>query len=358
MPQKEPNRPDYVTVEWLNDVLRQAGLLKSSKVESIEKELIGEGKAWLSTVFIVRVRYDSPDDNAPRSFVLKILTESRAARDFRYELDAYSREINFYSTLAKKIPIRLPELYYSQCGWYENFILMEDLSGLTHGDLVAGMSPGQIISTLQVLSKVHAVYWKDSDLNNLRWLPKTNNTEEGYELNWGSFTELCGGFIDSRGLNIGQKLRTHIPWLLDEISKSPMTLTNDDMKADNLLFGEPGSSESVVILDWQFSIYSLGAIDVARLIGGSKLPNERSGRELEALKSWYEGLLENGVKDYSWDQAQRDFKLGALYNLLFPVRYHRGITRAEGRALEYIHSLYGRLFSFASEIEADSILPG
>ena len=128
------------------------------------------------------------------------------------------------------------------------------------------------------------------------------------------------------------------------------------MKVDNLLFGGADSDEIVVILDWQFVIRSMGAIDVARLIGGSWHPSEREGRQYEALRLWYDKLLENRVEDYSWDDAQRDLRIGALYCLCFPVHFHKGITRAQGRALEYIKVLYSGLFSQALEIDAEIIL--
>jgi hypothetical protein len=87
------------------------------------------------------------------------------------------------------------------------------------------------------------------------------------------------------------------------------------------------------------------------------LVDDRRGREYEALRHWYDKLLENRVADYTWSEAQRDFKLASLYCLTFPVHFHTGITRAEGRALEYVKALYSRLFLFVSEIDAEILIP-
>ena len=122
-------------------------------------------------------------------------------------------------------------------------------------------------------------------------MPETNKIDIDYAEMWDSFVELCGDFIDPDGLRIGTELRDHIPWLSETISQRPSTLVHDDMKADNLLFGESGSDDAVVILDWQFVIRSMAAIDVARLIGGSWYPSERQGLQLEALKHWHGKLL-------------------------------------------------------------------
>jgi len=354
---RHPKHPDDITPEWLTNALRKAGIIKNSSVKSIKKETMAEGKAWLSTIVKVGVEYDFPEKDVPSSYVIKLLSESRMFREFSYEIQAFKREINFYKELADTIPIRLPNLFYSDNGYHCNLMLMEDLSYLTPGDQVIGMNQEQVLTTLESLAIVHGAYWQNPSLDTLEWMPTTNNIESDYAENWDSFVELCAYFLDSEGLKIGEKLKAHVSWLFEEITSRPKTLTHDDMKEDNLLFGEPGTDEAVVILDWQFAIRSMGANDVARLIGGSELPSERKGRQFEALRHWYDKLLEQGVNNYSWDEAQRDFRLGALSCLSFPVHFHKGIVRAEGRALEYVIAMYSRLFSLAVEIDAESVLP-
>lgn len=353
---KHPRHPDEITPLWLTEVLKEAGLIANSSVASIKKEQIAQGKAWLSTILKIEVDYDSPIDSAPNFFVLKLLSESRANRDFSYEQQAYEREINFYNNVADTIPIRLPKLFYSVTGSDCNLLLMEDLSHLTPGDQIRGMNHEQVLITLESLAKVHSTYWNNPILDSFNWMPSTNNIDVDYNENWDSFVELCGYFVDDEALKVGEKLRDHTPWLLDEISKRPKTLVHDDMKVDNLLFGNTGTNEEVVILDWQFAIRSMGAIDVARLIGGSMFPREREGYHFEALRYWHDKLLENGVENYKWEEAKRDYKSGALSCLTFPVHFHKGIKTAQGRPLEYIQTLYSGLFLFALEIEADSVL--
>ena len=355
--EKHPKHPDEITPQWLTEVLTEAGVLTNSNIKNIKIEMMAEGKAWLSKIVKIEVEYETPIDNAPQSFVIKMLAESRMFREFSYEMDAFKREIRFYTEVAPNLPIRFPKLYYSLNGLKNNLMIMEDLSYLTPGDQVVGMSNEQVLLALESIAKYHSCYWENVALDSISWMPTSNNVHQDYVENWDSFVELCSYFIDPEGLKIGEKLKPHINWLFDEISKSPRTLIHDDMKEDNLLFGEPGTKEAVVILDWQFATRSTGVIDVARLIGGSQTPIVREGHQFESLRYWYELLFENGVKYYSWDEAQRDFKFAALSSLVFPVHFHKGIVRAEGRALEYVESMYSRLFSFVIEIEADSVLP-
>jgi len=349
-----PQTPDEITPEWLNSVLKKSGILFDSNVLSLEKESLGEGRAWLSNILKLEVDYTQSSKYLPKSFILKMLSKSRF-READYELAAYQREINFYQQIAPKLTIRLPKLYYSESGANCNFMLMEDLSQLSAGDLITGMEHGFVLSTLEELAKVHAAYWSSSELDSLDWIPRTNNLDIDYIENWESFVALCGHFIDPEALKVGEKLKANITWLSSEIDSRPQTLIHDDIKADNLLYGEASIEKSVVILDWQFPIRSIGAIDVARLIGGSQTPPERNGRQFEVLRYWYDKLLEEGVPRYSWEEAQRDFRLGALYCLTFPVHFHKGVTRAEGRAFDYVKALYSRLFLFALEIDAESV---
>lgn len=356
MAENNPKNLDDITAEWLTYALRQGGTLTDSSVKNIAVEPMAQGKAWLSRILKIKSAYDPPNTTAPKSFVLKLLLESPQFRDAAYEIGAYEREIKFYKEVAPTIPIRLPKLIYSDYGPDSNLMLMEDLSYISPADQIEAINRQQVLTTLKSLAKVHAAYWDNEEIARLNWLPITNNIEEEYADNWESFVELCGYFIDPAGLKIGEKLISHISWLREEIESRPRTVVHDDMKADNLLFGEAGTDEAVVILDWQFAIRSMGAIDVARLVGGSMISGQRSGFQFEALRCWYDKLLEDGVQGYSWQEAQRDFRLGSLSCLTFPVKFHKGIVRAEGRALEYVKALYSRLFLFAVEIDADSVL--
>ncbi|MCI0482175.1 MAG: hypothetical protein L0213_11385, partial [Candidatus Dadabacteria bacterium] len=65
-----------------------------------------------------------------------------------------------------------------------------------------------------------------------------------------------------------------------------------------------------------------------------------------------------GVNDYTLDDAVRDYKLGLLLNLCFPVHFHVGSIGATGRTKELIRALVKRDFASALDINAGSVLPG
>lgn len=354
---KNPLHPEEITAEWITFALRSGGVLKKSAVKMLKREILGGGRGFLSSVVRASLVYDREEKGAPKSVVVKIEPESDTLHRFGDELNAFQREIRFYKEVASNVPIRLPILYFSVDEPPAYSMVMEDLSSYTPGDQVIGMHRGQVMATVEILAKLQAKYWNNNALERLNWMPTTNAVGIDYQDKWGSFVEHFGSFVDSKGLDVGERLGKTIPWLEEEIEKRPKTIVHTDLREDNLLFGDPDSDEAILILDWQLAIRSIGVFDVARIIGGSELPSERSGHQLEVLRRWYDALIREGVRNYSWEEAVHDFRLAALQLLCFPVHFHVGFIGSEGRTMELIKAICGRVFSSAVEIDAVSVLP-
>jgi len=354
---KNPLHPQEITAEWITFALRAGGIINQSVARILNKEILGGGRGFLSSVVRASLDYDREEKGAPKSVVVKIEPESDTLHRFGDELNAFQREIRFYKEVASNVPIRLPILYFSVEDPPAYSIVMEDLSSYTPGDQVIGMHRGQVMATVETLAKLQAKYWNNTALEQIKWMPTTNGVGIDYQEKWGSFVEHFGSFVDKKGLEVGERLGMSIPWLEEEIAKRPKTIVHTDLREDNLLFGDPNSDEAVLILDWQLAVRSIGAFDVARIIGGSELPSERSGHQLEVLRCWYDVLVREAVRDYSWEEAVHDFRLGALQLLCFPVHFHVGFIGSEGRSMELAKTICRRVFSSAVEIDATSALP-
>jgi len=352
-----PLHPDQVTAEWINSALNEGGFIKNSSVIDIKTEILGDSKGFLSSIVKVIIIYDKKEVSAPDSLVVKIEPESGPFREYGNELHAFQREILFYKEVAGNVPIRLPVIYFTVDEPPAFSIVMEDLSHYEPGDQVVGMNLNQIRTTVENVGKLQAEYWNNGALGKLNWMPSTNNIAFDYAIKWDSFVKHFGQFTDQKGLKVGEKLKNSVKWLENEVSKRPKTIVHSDLREDNLLFGSGGADEEVLILDWQLAIRSMGAFDVARLIGGSELPSERKGHQFEVLRCWYDTLIDCGVEAYSWEEAQYDFRLGALYCLCYPVHFHDGVIDAKGRKMELVEVLINRQFASAVELDAESILP-
>jgi hypothetical protein len=354
---KNPLHPGEITAEWIVYALRSGGVIKQSIARILNKEILGGGRGFLSSVVRVSLDYDKQEKNAPKSVVVKIEPESDTLHRFGDELNAFQREIRFYKEVASNVPIRLPILYFSVDEPPAYSMVMEDLSSYTPGDQVIGMHRNQVMATVEILAKLQARYWNNIALEQLKWMPTTNAVGVDYQQKWVSFVTHFGSYVDREGLEVGERLGNSISWLEKEIEKRPKTIVHTDLREDNLLFGDPNSDEAILILDWQLAIRSIGVFDVARIIGGSELPSERSGHQFEVLRRWYDALIREGVRDYSWEEAVCDFRLGALQLLCFPVHFHVAFIGSEGRSMELAKAICRRVFSSAVEIDAATVLP-
>ena len=72
-----PQTPDEITPEWLTSALKKSGILFDSNVLSFQKESLGEGRAWLSSILKLEVNYTQSSKYLPKSFILKMLSKSR-----------------------------------------------------------------------------------------------------------------------------------------------------------------------------------------------------------------------------------------------------------------------------------------
>lgn len=353
-----PRSPDDVTPEWLTDALRDGSVLGAgTAVATCEKTLIGEGVGFLSRVLRVALTYDGPADGAPATVVVKLEPGAGEFRGFGDELHAFEREIRFYRQVASQVPVRLARLYHADTTPPDYAMVMEDLSFATPGDQVAGMHAGQVLATARQIGRLQACFWNNDALAALDWMPDSNRIDEDCDDKWPSLVAHFGDLLDADARALGERLRRSRDWLRAEIARRPRTIVHSDLRADNLLFGAPGTAEDVLIVDWQIAIRSMGAFDVARLMGGSELPDERRGHQRDVLRAWHEALREGGVRDYPWADAECDFRLGALAALFFPIHFHSGVIDSTGRARALAEVIIRRLFASAVELDAGSVLP-
>src|SRR5262249_33616224 len=156
----------------------------------------------------------------------------------------------------------------------------------------------------------------------LDWMPHRNIDPARYRQFWPRFRQSAGPLLPAPALALGEGLGDHLDEGLRAMEERPHTIVHSDFRADNLPFGEPSRPDPGVVVDWQLAIRGRGALDVARLLCGSLSPEDRAACEMAVLRRWHQALEGGGVKGYSFEQAVRDYKLGALLCLYFPVTIH------------------------------------
>lgn len=355
-----PQKVEEITATWVEGALRTGGASGLPAVGGVSLHVIGSERGFLSQTVRVEVEYAAPAAaGAPASVVVKIEPEGGSFREAERGSKAFDREIRFYREVASQLPIRLPRIYFTDASDAGKVLVMEDLSRYESIDQIHGMRNEQVVATVREAAKLHATFWNRPELAALDWLPLHDHFfADGFEEHWPAFAASYELRIGRDAVRLGERVARHLRWIEERIAERPLTLVHGDLRADNLLFGRDPKHPEVVVLDWQLATRSLGAIDVARLLGGSEPAAERRGHQLEVFAAWHEGLLRAGLADYDFDEALADFRLAVLYCLFIPVK---GFTLcgpdASGRTGRLLDVIAERLFASAIELDAGALLP-
>jgi phosphotransferase family enzyme len=354
-----PQNVGEISAVWIDDVLRSGGVISSQRVVDVALRPIGESKGFLSSIAVVGLTYDDAAARVPASVVVKLEPAAGVFRDTERNSRAFERESLFYRDVAASVDVRVPRVYHMHAGPDGSVLVMEDLTHLTPGDQVRGMLHREVIATVRQIGRVHAAYWNNDRLAALEWLPDHDPFWfAGYEEHWPGFVREYEVRLGREGLALGEGVLRHLKWLADRLLERPSSLVHADLRADNLMFGDPQSSDAVVILDWQLATRSMAANDPTRLLGGSEPASQRNGHHLEVFTAWHETLISRGVKGYEFDEALADFRLGALFNLLVPVLAY-GLTAGTTsvRTTRLVDAQVERMYVSAMELDAGSLLP-
>lgn len=354
-----PNSVAEISAPWLEDALRTGGGLSDERIAHIELRPIGAGIGFLSSVAAVNLTYERPCPSAPKSVVVKLEPAEGVFRDTERNSGAFEREVRFYRDVSPHAGARVPRCYFALASAEGSVLILEDLTHMQCGDQVRGMRHCEVVATVREIGRLHANYWNNERLNALDWLPDHDQFwREGYEENWADFAREYEVRIGSDGVAIGERVLRHLDWLKERVAERPSALVHADLRADNVILGEQGTPDASVILDWQLITKSMAAIDPTRLFGGSEPASQRKGHHMEVFAAWHESLLAGGVSNYEFEEGLTDFRLGALYNLLVPVKAHGfSSSFSDVRAYRLMDVVAERIFVSAIELDAQSLLP-
>jgi aminoglycoside phosphotransferase (APT) family kinase protein len=340
-------------------ILRRHGCISKSVVKAITVQGIGAEVGFLDVLARLGLTYDQAEGGAPASVVVKLPAPDGIYRRIGNFYHAYEREIRFYAEVAPHSPICLPRCFYREMDREADsyLLVLEDLESLTTGDQVTGLTPAQARACAETIGRFHASWWETPKLGALGWMPHRNIQPSRYHSAWPTFRQTVGPLLPASAVALGDQLGIHLEDLLCRIEKYPHTIVHSDFRADNLLFDDLSSPQSVVVLDWQLAIRGMGALDVARLLCGSVTSRERATCERDVLKCWHGTLEAGGVRGYSFQQALEDYRRCALVCLYYPVTIHAAEEAAGRRGTALAHAQIERFFTAALELDVVSMLP-
>lgn len=318
----------------------------------------------MGEIGVLDMTYDGADD-APSRMVAKFPTQSPEISAMMRPTRVFEREHRFYQELAGESPVRTPEVYHVVCETNPDpevpetyFLLMEDLSGLTEGDQVAGVSVEQAKGALEGLAAHHARFWNGAGLESVDFIPvingPLNQAGQGiYEASLPGFKQVFGDVLTPEMDALADAYTEANPRLLDAMAAMPRTLVHFDYRADNLFFEDSGA---VVVIDWQSISQGGGAADVGYFLSQNLSTEDRRANEDMLLHAYHDALSAGGVAGYDYDSFVNDYRLGVMYGWIIPVFAVGTLDTSSERAMQLWRTVIDRVQTCIADHNAGEFL--
>ncbi len=314
-----PRAIDEVTAGWLSEAMRaDHASSKHLTVNAIRVEQIAQDTGFSSLLYRVHL---TGEPGVPSTVIVKLpaQSEARGAMDM---LGGYRRELSFYQYVAGRAPISTPHVYAAGIDAESgDFVLvLEDLRGWDNADHLAGLSMHRARLCIEQLAGMHAWSVTTADATALDAFPSLDSPivrellHPAFELGWRVYRDRSAVAVPTAVARYAERFVELAPKALAALTVRPMLL-HGDIRADNMFF----DGDSLKTVDFQFASRGAGATDVAYLISQG-LPTEvRRGHDEQLVREYLAWLVNNGVTDYSFDEAWRHYRFAVAYLMLLPV---------------------------------------
>jgi thiamine kinase-like enzyme len=361
-----PAQSKDITADWLNEVLRESGFLKDSKIESITHTPMAIGKGFMSDMARITLKYDRKAPHLPKTIIAKMPTTFESALAVARLFKTYEREIRFYSEIAPESPLRTPSLIY--CDFdsaAERYcLLIEDCSRYAQVDQIVGLNKEQMEQVTRVLADFHAYWWDHEKLDSLTWIPRPDGPEalaliDTFRGCWDVSIQIKE-FVEALpegGREAGLKVYENFHLLIEKAPKNHLTISHFDFRVDNLFFDPDNRENPIIIFDWGAAVIHRGVIDLSYFLGGSLEIDLRRQIEREIVSLYHERLLEKGVSGYSFDECWQDYMMGTLIYAYIPVLAFASLDTSDERAKILGPLVTTRHFATIVDNNATSVFP-
>jgi hypothetical protein len=332
-----PVDPQFVTPEWLSDVL-------GVNVSAFSLEQIGIGVGLQGRVY----RAHLEGANVPSSVVLKFPTLDRHARSTVCEpLEFYRHEVRFYQEigLADPLPPARPFFAAFDEATHDFALVLEDLRHLRNADQTVGCTPADAEAVVDAIARHHAHWWESERLAAFPWLgsyttvPAFAETVAGsFGTGWPRFLEVVGGDLSPELRAFGRRFPSLVPWYLEQIARPPITFCHGDLRLDQLFFAIDADDPPVTALDWQITTLCRGAYDLAYFLSQSLATETRRSYEADLIARYEQRLSEHGI-DYPTTELRRDYRLTTAWCFVYPVISAGQFDIANDRQLELLQTM-------------------
>ncbi|WP_205873259.1 DUF7064 domain-containing protein [Mycobacterium camsae] len=281
-------RPSDLTPEWLTATVR------AGAISQFTAERIGTGQ--MSECYRIGLTYSEPETKPrPSSVVLKVAATDPVSRQTGLALGLYEREVRFYHDIAPRLGGAVAPCYHAainvSTGVFD--LLLDDAGLATVGDEIAGATTEQAFLGVTGLGRLHGPLLGDMAFADMPWLNRES------PLNQAMITPLYTAFIERYAdhiapahLAVCERLVSAFDgYLAEEATRGGIQgLVHGDYRLDNLLFGAPGATRALTVVDWQTVSWGPAFTDLAYFVGCALPAAERREQYEGLLQAYHEAL--------------------------------------------------------------------
>lgn len=304
--------------EWFNELFAEIGI--DAEVKSLTSKSIGTGQIGENVRFVFEYAKDAP--GAPKTLVGKFPSANETSLMAAKMLNHYKREVYFYRTFPKVAGRITPNALYTDYDEATNrfALIMEDMAPSVQGDQLKGCNPVEGRLALSAAAVLHAAHWEDPALDDHDWLqgsakaPPPGLGPEQVAGLWGAFKERYAAKLNADLIEVGDAYAASLPKWGDSYN-GPFALTHSDFRLDNMLFGPPGATKPLAVVDWQTAGKGAPANDVAYFIGAGLTRDDRPKHEQALLRHYHDSLKAEGISSYSFDDLYEHYRWFSFYGI-------------------------------------------
>lgn len=329
MAKKVISNIEQVSPAWLTEVLTNNGALTKGEVESIE---YGSGQGNWSTSANLSVKYSvDARGSLPRRLFLKMVNTDLGDGEWFGDSEV-TYYLHDYVDLPEAPLLRCYDGAYSENS-HRYHLLLEDVS-LTHIQAcqkAPTLSYG--LALAECLAILHAHWWGGTRLAQAGApVHDTGLIRRFVEIAQPGAADIIEHFsseLKPHWPEVIHKIYAHHPQAIIQRSHdlNGFTLIHGDAGCYNILTPRQGDRPIYLIdrqpFNWSLTTW-LGVYDLAYALVLDWEPEIRRQFEVPVLRHYHEILLQNSVKNYTWEKLLDDYRLCAAMGVYIATEYCRG----------------------------------
>jgi aminoglycoside/choline kinase family phosphotransferase len=277
------------------------------------------------------------------------------------QLKLYDREYYFYKEVSPFLNIEVPKMIslvrdndYNVCG-----ILLENLYYRnTTFELNLDLNERNINISLQIIenmAKMHAKFWNKNISHLFPGIKKNNDVafcpffENYINEKWPIFTSKWNNVLSVEQLDKCEKIINTFPKIQQRLCNNNQTLVHGDIKSPNIFY-DVKNDYSPIFLDWQHCVVGKGVQDFIFFVIESFNINNLELFFPIFKNYYYNQLIHNEVKNYSYEEYNQDIKDAICYIPLFTTVWFGTVPYDELIDKNFPFFFMQKLFYFIDKI--------